>query len=103
MMRAYTLRLLETLAGKGKKITDDDIVRWANETLSKAGKKTSISSFKDQSISTSHAVIDLVDVLKPNSINYGVITPGETDDVSGNICDVWNCPLCMRVLFFFFA
>ena len=81
MMRAYTVRLLEKLAGTGKKITDDNIVAWANETLKSAGKSSSIASFKDPAISTSHPVLDIVDILKPNSINYDLVTAGDNDEV----------------------
>lgn len=76
MMRAYTLSVLQRLAKSDKPITDPEIVQWANETLSGAGKTTSISGFKDPSIANSMPVIDLVDAIKPGSIKYDLVNQG---------------------------
>lgn len=76
MMRAYTLSVLQRLAKSDKPITDPEIVEWANETLSAAGKSSSISGFKDPSIANSMPVIDLVDSIKPNSIKYELVNQG---------------------------
>ncbi|KAM9802436.1 plastin-2 isoform 1-T1 [Syngnathus typhle] len=69
LMRRYTLSILEEL-GDGQKVTDDTIVLWTNQTLIQAGKTSSISSFKDASISTSMPVLDLIDAIQPRSIRY---------------------------------
>ncbi len=45
-MRAYTLSVLQKLAGSDKPIADAEIVAWVNDTLSAAGKSSSISGFK---------------------------------------------------------
>lgn len=47
-----------------------------------AGKSTSINGFNDQTISTGHVVIDLVDACKPGSVRYDVVKEGATDQVS---------------------
>ncbi|KAK2083720.1 Plastin-3, partial [Saguinus oedipus] len=60
----YTLNVLEDL-GDGQKANDDIIVNWVNRTLSEAGKSTSIQSFKDKTISSSLAVVDLIDAIQP--------------------------------------
>jgi hypothetical protein len=49
--------------------------------LQSAGKSSRISSFKDQRIATSLPIIDLVDAIKPGSINYDVVSAGKTDEV----------------------
>jgi hypothetical protein len=69
-------------------IRDNEIRDWVNETLASKGKTTKISSFKvhfsfklsfqlstfkDSSISTSAAIIDLIDALVPSSIDYSVL------------------------------
>ena len=41
----YTLNILEEIGG-GRKVNDDTIVSWVNETLKEAEKNSSISSFK---------------------------------------------------------
>jgi hypothetical protein len=73
MMRAYVLNILTALSGDGKKISDNEIVAWVNDTLRKAGKSTSISGFKDEGIKNSRPVADLVDALRPGSIDYGML------------------------------
>ncbi|XP_028399600.1 plastin-2-like [Dendronephthya gigantea] len=80
MMRAYTLKILQNLAESDKPLEDKDIIAWVNEKLESAGKTSKISNFKDPSISTSLPVIDLVDAIKPGSINYDIVTAGKTDE-----------------------
>ena len=84
MMRAYTLSVLQRLAGSDKPITDPEIAGWANETLSAAGKSSSITGFKDSAIANSMPVIDLVDAIKPGSIKYELVNQGSSlsDEVS---------------------
>jgi plastin-2 len=72
MMRANTLEILKRLGG-GAKIADADIIRWVNDKLQSAGKGSAIRNFKDASIASSLPVIDLVDALKPGSINYSLV------------------------------
>ncbi|XP_040006725.1 plastin-3 [Xiphias gladius] len=72
LMRRYTLNVLEEL-GDGQKVNDDIIVNWVNKTLAEAGKSTKISSFKDKEISSSLAVLELIDAIQPGSINYELI------------------------------
>ncbi|XP_041807713.1 plastin-3-like [Chelmon rostratus] len=78
LMRRYTLNVLEEL-GDGQKVNDDIIVNWVNKTLADAGKSSKISNFKDKSISSSLAVLELIDAIQPGSINYDLI---KTDNLS---------------------
>ncbi|XP_068960782.1 plastin-1 [Petaurus breviceps papuanus] len=72
LMRRYTLTVLSDL-GEGEKVNDDIIIKWVNQTLKEANKKTSISSFKDKSISTSLPVLDLIDAIAPNAIRKEMV------------------------------
>ncbi|KAF7477813.1 plastin-3 isoform X2 [Marmota monax] len=84
LMRRYTLNVLEDL-GEGHKANDDIIVNWVNRTLSEAGKSTSIQSFKDKTISSSLAVVDLIDAIQPGCINYDLVKSGNlTEDDKHN-------------------
>lgn len=84
LMRRYTLNVLEDL-GEGQKANDDIIVNWVNGTLSEAGKSTSIQSFKDKTISSSLAVVDLIDAIQPGCINYDLVKSGNlTEDEKHN-------------------
>jgi hypothetical protein len=81
MMRAYVLSILTALSSDGKRITDNEIVAWVNSTLQGAGKSSTINGFKDDNIKTSKPVVDLVDALRPGSIDYALIynTTNEKD------------------------
>ncbi|NWW39301.1 PLST protein, partial [Panurus biarmicus] len=85
LMRRYTLNVLEDL-GDGQKANDDIIVSWVNQTLKEAGKFTSIQNFKDKTISTSLAVVDLIDAIQPGCINYDLVKTGHLseDDKQNN-------------------
>lgn len=84
LMRRYTLNVLEDL-GEGQKANDDIIVNWVNRTLSEAGKSTSIQSFKDKTISSSLAVVDLIDAIQPGCIKYDLVKSGNlTEDDKHN-------------------
>lgn len=47
-----------------------------NSKLKSAGKSTSLRSFQDSSISDGKVVIDLIDSIKPGSINYDNVKEG---------------------------
>lgn len=79
LMRRHTLNVLSDL-GDGQKANDDLIVKWVNDTLCHAGKSSSIQSFKDKSISTSLAVVDLIDAIQPGCINYDLVKTGDLSD-----------------------
>ncbi|KAM3868895.1 plastin-3 isoform 1-T1 [Diretmus argenteus] len=79
LMRRYTLNVLEDL-GDGQKANDDIIVKWVNQTLSEAEKTTKISSFKDKEISSSLAVVDLIDAIQPGSISYDLVKTGSLSE-----------------------
>ncbi|XP_043997232.1 plastin-3-like [Gambusia affinis] len=79
LMRRYTLNVLEEL-GDGEKVNDDIIVKWVNKTLAEAGKSTKISSFKDKEISSSLAVLELIDAIQPGSINFDLVKTGKLSE-----------------------
>ncbi|XP_041846133.1 plastin-2-like isoform X1 [Melanotaenia boesemani] len=72
LMRRYTLNVLEDL-GHGEVAGDDLIISWVNKTLTGAGKHSTIKSFKDKSIGTSLPVLDLIDSIQPQSVNYDLV------------------------------
>jgi hypothetical protein len=73
LMRGYTTKVLTELGGSGSEIRDGEIRDWVNQTLNAAQKSSKISSFKDHTISSSVAIIDLIDALVPGSIDYSVV------------------------------
>ncbi|XP_035999185.1 plastin-3-like [Fundulus heteroclitus] len=79
LMRRYTLNVLEEL-GDGEKVNDDIIVNWVNKTLAEAGKSTKISSFKDKEISSSLAVLELINAIQPGSVNFELVKTGSLSE-----------------------
>lgn len=84
-MRAYTLSILSRLANTGNPIIEKEIVQWVNSKLKNAGKSTSLRSFQDSSIADGKVVIDLIDSIKPGSINYDNVKEGGNAEVSWRI------------------
>ena len=83
LMRAYILSILNALRGRGATpITDAEIISWVNSTLSTANKPSTsqIQSFKDKQIASSLPVIDLVDAVRPGSIDYSLVHRNPASD-----------------------
>ncbi|CAF1336371.1 unnamed protein product [Adineta steineri] len=80
IMRAYTLSILQKLAKSNTPIADKDIINWANDKLKNANKKTFLNSFQDQSLSDSMLICDLIDAIKPGSIQYHLLKTSGTAD-----------------------
>merc|ERR1712223_109760 len=82
LMRSYTLNMLSNLpqSNKNGKVVESEIIKWANNKLREAGKTSQISGFQDQSISTGLPLIDLIDAIKPGSINYDLVLAAEEDE-----------------------
>lgn len=76
LMRAYTLSILSRLANTGNPIIEKEIVQWVNSKLQSAGKRTSLKSFQDPAIADGKIIIDLIDTIKPGSINYDNVRDG---------------------------
>ncbi|XP_049881769.1 plastin-3 isoform X2 [Pectinophora gossypiella] len=80
LMRAYTLSVLTRLANTGNPIIEREIVQWVNNKLASAGKTSSIKSFQDEVLADGKVVIDLIDAIKPGSINYDLVLPGSSQE-----------------------
>ena len=86
LMRAYTLAMLSQLAESGSPIVEAEIINWANSKLTEAGKKSSIRSFQDSSIANAVAIVDLVDAIKPGTINYDLMRLEGGEEVGVIFC-----------------
>lgn len=73
LMRAYTLSVLTQLAQTGSPIIEKEIVSWVNNKLKSANKTSVLKGFQDQALSDGRIVIDLIDAIKPGTINYDVV------------------------------
>jgi len=79
-MRAYTLSILQKLAQSTTPIADKEIIDWANNKLKSANKKTFVTSFHDHSLSDSMLICDLIDAIKPGSIQYNLLKTATTPE-----------------------
>lgn len=93
-MRAYTLSILTRLANTGNPIIEKEIVQWVNTKLQSAGKTTSIKGFQDESITDGRVVLDLIDAIKPGTINYDLVQNGGTEEVNIIIGCLYSYFLC---------
>jgi plastin-1 len=73
------LQVLSTL-GNGTEITDDQIIAWANEKVAASGRPTRMRNFKDKSLANSMFYLELLNAIEPRSIEWGVVTPGVTEE-----------------------
>ncbi|CAF3345767.1 unnamed protein product [Rotaria socialis] len=80
IMRAYTLSILQKLAQSTTPIADKDIINWANQKLKSANKKTVLTNFQDHSLSDSMLICDLIDAIKPGSIQYNLLKTAGTPE-----------------------
>ncbi|XP_014216882.1 plastin-1 [Copidosoma floridanum] len=77
LMRSYTLSILSGITDRpGGIVVEKEIVRWANSKLASAGKASSIKSFQDYSIADGKVVLDLIDAIKPGTVNYDLVKEG---------------------------
>jgi len=77
LMRFNVLSILNKLGG-GKKISDAEILTWANEKVSAHGKSKKISSFHDPSLKDGIYIIELIDAVRPGSVEWNNVEKGDT-------------------------
>ncbi|KAK9462966.1 calponin homology domain-containing protein [Lipomyces oligophaga] len=80
LMRRNIVDTLKSLSKGGKDLSDTDILRWAQETVRKGGKTSSVRSFKDPSLSTGVFLLDVLHGIKPGYVDYDLVTAGQTDE-----------------------
>ncbi|KAL1976437.1 hypothetical protein VTN31DRAFT_2719 [Thermomyces dupontii] len=74
-----TLSSLARRLGK-REITDAEMIRWANDMSARGGKRSSIRSFKDPAIGTGVFLLDVLNGMKSNYVDYDLVTPGKTPE-----------------------
>jgi len=83
LMRHHTLKFLQQVQKDkfgGKPVTDDMIIRWANDAVKSSGKDTKMGSLKDSSLADSRFFIDLLAAVEPKIINWEYVTEGKTEE-----------------------
>ncbi|EXJ53843.1 fimbrin [Cladophialophora yegresii CBS 114405] len=87
LMRRDIVSTLSGLAQRmGKReLSDSDMIKWANDQSRKGGKSSSVRSFKDPAITSGIFLLDVLNGMKANYVDYELVTPGKTvDDAYAN-------------------
>ncbi|EIE81814.1 hypothetical protein RO3G_06519 [Rhizopus delemar RA 99-880] len=84
LMRENVVHTLQSLNKNGRFISDQDLVRWANETVQRGGKQSKMTSFRDPSLSTGIFFLDVLNGIKPGYVDYSMVTSGRTEEDAFN-------------------
>ncbi|KAJ3058851.1 hypothetical protein HDU98_005105, partial [Podochytrium sp. JEL0797] len=77
LMREHVIQTLKSLSKTGHEITEGDIISWANTTVkTRSGKTSSITSFRDQSLSTGIYLLDLLNGISKGVVDYSMVSTG---------------------------
>lgn len=76
LMRLSINQTLAKISKNGKGVTDQDMVKWANETVKKGGKSSTMRSFKDPGLSNGVFFLDLLNGVRPGIVDYGLVNNG---------------------------
>ncbi|KAG0373050.1 hypothetical protein BGX24_012238 [Mortierella sp. AD032] len=76
MMRENVTQTMKKLSKSGRDITDMEMIRWANEAVQRGGKTSKVSSFKDSSFRTGVFVCDVLNGVRPGSVDYAMVSRG---------------------------
>ncbi|KAG8457018.1 hypothetical protein KFE25_014443 [Diacronema lutheri] len=68
-------------------ITEEDVLRWANEAVARAGSTRRIDSFRERSLCTGRFLIELLAAVEPRSVDPSLVQPVEWDLVKGAEAD----------------
>ncbi|KAI9350393.1 fimbrin [Pilaira anomala] len=84
LMRENIVHTLQSLTKGGRSVSDQDLVRWANETVKRGGKQSKMNSFKDSGLSTGIFFLDVLNGIKPGYVDYNLVTAGRTEEDAFN-------------------
>lgn len=76
MMRENVTQTMKKLSKSGRDITDMEMIRWANEAVQRGGKTSKVSSFKDPSFRTGVFACDVLNGIRPGSVDYAMVSRG---------------------------
>ncbi|WFD33883.1 fimbrin [Malassezia cuniculi] len=80
LMRLSISRTMASLASKGQGVSDQEMLRWANGIVQKAGKSHTVRSFRDANVSNATFFLDVLEGLRPGIVDYSLVTPGATEE-----------------------
>jgi len=79
LMRHHVLSVLNSLSVGGKHVAEDDMIKWANDTVKASGKTSAMSSFKDPSLRNSRFFLELLDAIR-KCVDWDIVTSASSDE-----------------------
>lgn len=80
LMRRNINNTIKSLSSSGRDMSDSQMLKWAQEQVSKGGKTAKIHSFKDPALSNGHFLLDVINGIAPGYVDYDLVAPGNTDE-----------------------
>ncbi|CEP63238.1 fimbrin LALA0_S07e05600g [Lachancea lanzarotensis] len=80
LMRRNIVNTMKTLATNGKELSDSQILKWAQEQVTKGGKTSHVRSFSDSALSSGHFLLDVLNGIAPGYVDYDLVTAGSTEE-----------------------
>ncbi|KAL3900482.1 MAG: hypothetical protein SGCHY_001301 [Lobulomycetales sp.] len=80
LMREHVIQTLKVLSKDGKEINDADLIRWANSSTQRSGKRSQMKSMQDPGLRNGIFFCDLLDALSPGIVDYSLVTNGVSEE-----------------------
>ncbi|KAJ2161043.1 fimbrin [Coemansia sp. RSA 552] len=80
LMRANIVQTLASLSSGGGRVTDQDMVQWANRTAAQGGQSPAIRSFNDPSLASGRFLLDVLNGMKSGIVDPQLVTAGGSED-----------------------
>ncbi|KAJ1857578.1 fimbrin [Coemansia sp. RSA 638] len=80
LMRANILQTLASLSSHGQRVTDQDMVQWANRVAQTGGQAQPIRSFSDPALASGRFLLDVLNGMKPGVVDPQLVTPGRSEE-----------------------
>lgn len=61
-------------------MSDSQILKWAQEQVTKGGKSSKIRSFQDPALANAHFLLDVINGIAPGYVDYDLVAPGKTEE-----------------------
>jgi len=79
LMRHHVLCVLKQVGG-GAPVSEQQMIKWANDLVAASGKGSKMQSFKDGSLKTSQFFCELIDGIRPGFVDWSLVNSPASDD-----------------------
>lgn len=80
LMRRNINNTIKGLSSSGRDMSDSQILKWAQEQVTKGGKSSKIRSFQDPALANAHFLLDVINGIAPGYVDYDLVAPGKTEE-----------------------